>query len=90
MRVYKWEILLRTFTEKGYMKILKFYKDKKKQWRWKVIAQNGRILACSGEGYTRRNNAIRSFYTVVNAIHIYNIAIIIDLLKLGYKIEGLK
>lgn len=32
---------------------LVYYRDRKKEWRWKVVAANGRIIANSGEGYTR-------------------------------------
>ena len=28
-----------------------YYKDAKGEWRWKLVASNGRILADSGEGY---------------------------------------
>jgi uncharacterized protein YegP (UPF0339 family) len=29
-----------------------YYKDAKGEWRWRLKASNGRILADSGEGYT--------------------------------------
>lgn len=32
---------------------LHIYKDRKKEWRWSLISRNGKIVACSGEGYTR-------------------------------------
>jgi uncharacterized protein YegP (UPF0339 family) len=32
---------------------LHIYKDRKKEWRWSLIAKNGRILADSAEGYKR-------------------------------------
>jgi uncharacterized protein YegP (UPF0339 family) len=28
-----------------------YYQDAKKEWRWKLKAANGRIVADSGEGY---------------------------------------
>jgi uncharacterized protein YegP (UPF0339 family) len=28
-----------------------YYKDAKGEWRWRLVAANGRILADSGEGY---------------------------------------
>ena len=31
------------------------YRDKKKEWRWRLKAKNGRILADSGEGYKRKS-----------------------------------
>lgn len=37
------------------------YKDRKGEWRWRVIAPNGRILGDSGEGYKRRSAAVTGF-----------------------------
>ena len=39
---------------------LEVYKDSKHEWRWRLIARNGRIVADSGEGYSRRAGAIRA------------------------------
>jgi len=33
---------------------LEIYRDKRSEWRWRLRASNGRILADSGEGYRRR------------------------------------
>jgi uncharacterized protein YegP (UPF0339 family) len=33
------------------------YKDKKGEFRWKLRAANGQEFACSGEGYTSKENA---------------------------------
>lgn len=35
------------------------YQDGGKQWRWRVVARNGRIVADCGEGYRRRAGALR-------------------------------
>jgi len=35
-----------------------FYRDAAHQWRWRIRASNGRIIADSGEGYRRRSSAI--------------------------------
>lgn len=32
------------------------YVDKRDEWRWKAVSTNGRIVADSGEGYTRRHS----------------------------------
>lgn len=32
---------------------LHLYRDRKKEWRWRVIGRTGRKLATSGEGYKR-------------------------------------
>jgi uncharacterized protein YegP (UPF0339 family) len=36
-----------------------FYGEDHHFW-WRLIARNGRIVACSGEGYTRRGKAERA------------------------------
>ena len=33
---------------------LEIYRDAKREWRWRLRASNGRIVADSGEGYRRR------------------------------------
>jgi uncharacterized protein YegP (UPF0339 family) len=33
------------------------YKDKKGEFRWRLSADNGQEFACSGEGYTSKENA---------------------------------
>lgn len=34
------------------------YQDEKKEWRWRLVAPNGRIIAVSGEGYQRHAKAL--------------------------------
>ena len=36
---------------------LQIYRDVRREWRWRLQASNGRILADSGEGYRRRASA---------------------------------
>jgi len=36
------------------------YKDKKGEWRWRMQAPNGRIMADSGEGYVYKNSCIKA------------------------------
>ena len=40
------------------------YQDKKREWRWRIKARNGRIVADSGEGYRRRVDAGEALYAV--------------------------
>lgn len=40
------------------------YQDKGGQWRWRLVASNGKIVADSGEGYYQRNNALRAARSV--------------------------
>jgi uncharacterized protein YegP (UPF0339 family) len=35
-----------------------YYKDKKGEWRWRLKAANGQILADSGEGYMREQECL--------------------------------
>ena len=36
--------------------MIEFYKDIKKQWRWRVKAFNGRVLAVSSESYKNKKD----------------------------------
>ncbi|HMH43612.1 MAG TPA: YegP family protein [Pyrinomonadaceae bacterium] len=35
-----------------------YYKDQKGEWRWRLKAANGRILADSGEGYNSESECL--------------------------------
>ncbi len=42
-----------------------FWKSTKdKQWRWRLKASNGRIIATSAEGYIQKTSAIKGFESV--------------------------
>jgi len=36
------------------------YKDRADEWRWRLIANNGKTIADSGEGYASEYNAVRA------------------------------
>ena len=55
-------------------------------WRWRYTASNGRILADSGQGYSRRVDAVRGACRVVGASEPQITAVLSDLRKYG---EGL-
>jgi len=40
------------------------FKDKADEWRWRMVAGNGRIVADSGEGYSSKSNARRALKNV--------------------------
>lgn len=42
-----------------------YYKDKKGEWRFRIVARNGRIVA-SGEGYTTKANMMKTIGKVIN------------------------
>ena len=35
-----------------------FFKDRKKEWRWRRVARNGRIVGASSEGYKNRVDCV--------------------------------
>ena len=34
------------------------YKDQVDEWRWQLVADNGQIIATSGEGYVRKRDCL--------------------------------
>lgn len=44
------------------------YKDKKKEWRWRLVAVNGQIMADSAEGYKRKYRAKGAIDTIVRRL----------------------
>lgn len=44
------------------------YRDKSRAWRWRLKAANGRIVADSAEGYTRRADCLRAWVWVVAGV----------------------
>lgn len=34
------------------------YRDKAKEWRWRLVAKNGKTIADSGEGYKRQGRCV--------------------------------
>jgi len=41
------------------------YTDAKREGRWRLVGRNGKVLADSGEGYTRRRDAVRAVRTIL-------------------------
>lgn len=41
------------------------YKDKNGEWRWKIKAANGKIIADSAEGYKNKEDAINMINAIV-------------------------
>ena len=40
------------------------YRDEADEWRWRLVHDNGNIIADSGEGYDRRQTAIQGVESV--------------------------
>lgn len=51
------------------------YRDKAGEYRWRLLASNGRQAADSGEGYTRREDAHRAIAALLMSI---NDVVIVD------------
>ncbi len=47
--------------------VIEKYEDKGGEWRWRLRAVNGQIIATSGEGYTSKFSVDRAIDTVVHA-----------------------
>jgi len=41
------------------------YRDKAGEYRWRLVARNGRIRADSGEGYTRKYDCQRAIWGAI-------------------------
>lgn len=39
--------------------------DRADEWRWRLVHQNGNVIATSGEGYTRKHNATKGIRSVM-------------------------
>lgn len=45
-----------------------YYRDRKREHRWRVVHRNGKILATSSEGYKRKRDAIKSAEGAMQAL----------------------
>jgi hypothetical protein len=46
------------------MAVLQVYQDNRREWRWRLVAPNGRTMADSGEGYATRQNCLNAIESV--------------------------
>lgn len=47
-----------------------FYRDKKKQWRARIVHKNGRIILETSESYKRRIDVVKSTDNLLEAVKI--------------------
>lgn len=47
---------------------IEIFKDEAGEWRWRIKAANGKIVATSGEGFTRKWSARRAAKRVLSAL----------------------
>lgn len=45
-----------------------YYKDGAGDWRWRLVADNGKIIANSGEGYRNRLDMIKAIDLVRSSV----------------------
>jgi len=43
---------------------IKIYQDESEEYRWRVVASNGRTIGASSEGYTRRSDCVTNMLTI--------------------------
>lgn len=48
---------------------VKIYADKSGEFRWRCVASNGRLIADSGESYTRYHDAERAARTTFGSLY---------------------
>lgn len=41
------------------------YKDRKKEWRWKLVSRNNRKIANAGEGYKNKKHCIHMIHKII-------------------------
>lgn len=47
---------------------LDFYRDAQGEWRWRIKAQNGRIVHASDEGWTEKHEAVDNLRSLAVAV----------------------
>ena len=47
---------------------VQFYRDRKREYRWRLVSRNNRVMADSGEGDVRRGAAINAWRRVAEEI----------------------
>lgn len=54
---------------------IKIYKDKRGEWRFSIVASNGRIVADSGEGYRTKYFCRKNINRIIEQIRADNFII---------------
>jgi uncharacterized protein YegP (UPF0339 family) len=53
------------------------YQDNVGDWRWRVVARNGKIIADSGESYTRREELIKAMRRLRSTLRSKNLRMVV-------------
>jgi len=56
--------------------VYRVYPDAAGEWRWRLVAANGRIVADSAEGYTRAGDAVRAAETAAYTATIATVEVV--------------
>ncbi len=51
-----------------YPHVFDVYRDTVGEWRWRLWAKNGKVVADSGEGYKRKAGAVRACDTILEGL----------------------
>ena len=43
-----------------------YYKDKRKEWRWRIKGSNGKVMAVSSEGYINKYSCRNCLTTILS------------------------
>ena len=52
--------------------MIKFYKDKRDKWRWRITAENNEIIAASSQGFATRRLAKNNLDLIIEAVKASN------------------
>lgn len=50
--------------------VLEVYKDRGRQWRWRLVSTNGNIIANGGEGYKNKGDCLDMVEGIVRGMDI--------------------
>lgn len=55
---------------------IKIYKDRSGQWRWRMLARNGKIIADGSESYVKKTAVIRAVNRVIEQMESATVIIV--------------
>ena len=47
---------------------IEIFKDRKKEWRWRAVTRNNKVIGTGGEGYKRKATMLKSLNLIVNQL----------------------
>ena len=60
---------LREFDETCLVPVFQIYKDRREEWRWRLVSGGGKIIATSGESYKSKKLCVAAIEIVKSAAH---------------------